>query len=231
MKLIFQESKKDEGGITTFVFKPENSVDWKPGQFVHYTLPHENADDRGEERWFTISSAPHEGTVDISTRMAPGVSSSFKTTLSNLKPGDVIEADEPGGSFVIDDLNKNYIFVIGGIGITPIYSLVKQLAHDGKKIQGELLYANRNEDTTPFKTQLEKFADENEKFTITPFYGDSYIDETVLKNTAQKFEDPIYYVSGPEPMVEAFKKTLESMGVDEQHSKFDYFPGYEVNQR
>lgn len=228
MKLLFKEKLEKPGNVTRFVFTPETSLIWKPGQFIHYMLPHENADDRGDERWFTISSAPFEKDVWITTRIASDHGSSFKHKLLSLKPGDTVETDEPDGNFVIEDLNRHYIFVAGGIGITPFRSILNQLHHDGKEIRVELLYANRDETTIPFKDELEAISREHEGFNITYFIGDNRIDETVLRSAADKLDNPIYYVSGPEPMVESFKATLENMGIDDQHAKFDYFPGYEV---
>ena len=68
----------------------------------------------------------------------------------------------------------------------------------------------------------------HENFNITYFSGDHKIDESALGEYAAKFPGATFYVSGPEPMVEAFKVTLEKMGIDESSMKFDYFPGYEA---
>ena len=54
------------------------------------------------------------------------------------------------------------------------------------------------------------------------------IDEAALKAAGEKLNDPIYFVSGPEPMVEAFEAKFKEIGIDEAHSKFDYFPGYDA---
>jgi ferredoxin-NADP reductase len=228
MKLSFVSKSFQQGNVTRFVFTPSEPVSWIPGQYVHYTIPHENADDRGDERWFTISSAPFEKDIWITTRIADENGSSFKNTLLNLQPGDTIETDEPEGDFTLDDLTRNYVFVAGGIGITPFRSMLNQLHHDGKDVRVELLYANRSDESIAFKDELEAISQARPDFHITYFTGDNHIDEAVLKAAGDKLSGPIYYVSGPESMVEAFKTTLEGMGVDEAHSRFDFFPGYEA---
>lgn len=228
MKLTFKEKFLKQGNVTRFVFTPAEPITWQPGQYVHYTLPHKNADDRGEERWFTISSAPFENDVWITTRITNDHGSSFKQKLLQLNPGDIIEADRPEGDFIVEDVSKNYEFVAGGIGITPFRSILNQLHHEGKDIRVEILYANRDEASIAFKDELEAISQAHEGINITYFLGDDRIDEAALKNAAATLSDPIYYVSGPEPMVEAFKATLEKMGIDEAHSRFDYFPGYEA---
>ncbi len=228
MKLRFKEHIAMQGDVNKFVFTPETPLTWKPGQFIHYTLPHENEDDRGNERWFTITSAPFEKDIWITTRIAGEKGSSFKKHLMQLKPGDIIETDEPEGSFTIDDLDKEYLLIAGGIGITPFRSILAQLNHDGKQLRAELLYANRDEANIPFKEELEAISQEQKGLNITYFIGDNIIDEDAIRTHAAKLNNPVYYVSGPEPMVEAFKELLDKMGIDTEHAKFDYFPGYKA---
>jgi len=228
MKLVFKEHVAQQGKVMRFIFTPAEPVSWQPGQYLHYTLPHDNEDDRGNERWFTISSAPFEKDVWITTRLAAEKGSSFKKHLLSLQPGQVIEVDAPEGDFTVEDPSKDYVFVAGGIGITPFRSIINQLHHDGKTINVELLYANRDTDSVAFKDELEAISREHQNFHITHFIGDNKIDEAALQTHAAKLNNPTFYVSGPEPMVEAFETTLERIGVDKQHAKFDYFPGYEA---
>jgi ferredoxin-NADP reductase len=226
MKLQYKETKPVTSSVNTFVFSPEEPVSWQAGQFMYYTLPHPDADDRGEKRWFTISSAPYQGDIWITTRITPDTGSSFKKALLSLQPGQTVEAEGPDGDFIVNDPAKRYIFVAGGIGITPFRSIINQLDHEGKDINIELLYANRDEADVPFREELEALSHKHENFNITYFFGDNLIDEAALREFGSRVDEPYYYVSGPEPMVEAFKATLDGMGVDEQHAQFDYFPGY-----
>ena len=227
MKLQYRNSAPLVDNIKTFVFTPTEPETWQAGQFIHLTLAHENQDDRGDERWFTISSAPFEKDVWITTRWFGENSSTFKKTLNKLEPGDIIEVDEPEGNFIESDVNVEYIFVAGGIGITPIRSILKQLDFEGKPIRAELLYANRDSENIAFKEELELLSDKHEGFNITYYIGDHLIDESDLRNFGSKTQNPHYYISGPEPMVKAFKATLNSIGIEKSHIKLDYFPGYD----
>ncbi len=227
MKLTFREKQQLEGEVTEFIFDTPQDVIWRPGQFIHYVLPHDNPDDRGIERWFTISSAPYTGHVSITTRLYGDASSSFKKALNNLQPGDEIEADSPDGSFVIDDFSKDYVFIVGGIGFTPFHSILDQMEHDGKGANIEILYANRSPETTAYKTMLDNLASKHNDINVRYFYGDERITEDAIREAGAKLNNPIYYVSGPEPMTEAFEGTLNGLDIDDAHSKFDYFPGYE----
>ncbi len=60
MKVHFDHTTKEAENISTFYFKPEKPVDYTSGQFTRLNLPHDNPDDRGAKRWFTLSSSPTE---------------------------------------------------------------------------------------------------------------------------------------------------------------------------
>src|SRR3989344_6104044 len=102
MKVKFAGMKKEIENVFTFTFdpldsargKPGKKISWLPGQYLHYELPHPDADDRGVERWFTISAPPYEGLPTITTRFDTDRSSTFKKPLRKLEPGTEIEAGE-----------------------------------------------------------------------------------------------------------------------------------------
>jgi ferredoxin-NADP reductase len=85
MKFALSATKQEANDTFSFIFAPEQPLQWKAGQLVRYLLDHPNPDDRGVERFFSIASAPHEKHVMLTTRFAPK-SSSFKKALKNLRP-------------------------------------------------------------------------------------------------------------------------------------------------
>lgn len=225
MKLKLIERKPEVQHVETFVFQPAEPVTWKAGQFFHYVLHHEPTDDRGSDRWFTISSAPYEGVVTITTRFSDEKSSSFKTKLKNLKIGKSIEVSYLEGDFTVEDPNLEYVFIAGGIGITPFRSIIKQLERERKPINVTLLYANKDENVV-FKEELEEIAKNNPNFKIHYVFSPEHIDEEKIKTFVPDIKRPLFYVSGPEPMVESLGNLLKEMGVLEDHIKQDWFPGY-----
>lgn len=225
MKLKLLSKRGETDGIKTFVFEPETPILWKAGQYLIYSLPHKNEDLRGKMRFFTISSAPFEKKPSITTRISKKPSS-FKKALDNLKIGDTIFAKGPDGDFIVDNVKNKHIFIAGGIGITPFISIIKQLNNDNNLINATLLYANKNQDI-PFKNELEKIANAHSEFKIRYFINPERIDDNSLKNLIKNFKKPVFYVSGPDPMVEQTEKTLESLGVKKEHLRQDYFSGYD----
>lgn len=225
MKLTLKETRPEVENVVTFVFEPGEPVSWQPGQYMHYVFPHPSEDDRGEERWFTISAPPYEKNITITTRFTDEKGSSFKKALRNLKVGDSIEADGPKGKFVIEDFGKKYVLVAGGIGVTPYHSMLLQFDHDGRMPDIELLYANRDENFV-FGAKFAELEAKYSNFRIQKFVGDRRIEAADLKPYADD-QSKIIYLSGPEPMIEDFEKLLQDMGVPEDRLKTDFFPGYD----
>ncbi len=226
MKFKLVRTNDVTSDVKSFIFEPESKVSWQPGQYFHYLLPHQDEDDRGHERWFTCSAAPSEAQVMVSTRISDK-SSSFKTALINLRPGDEIEADGPEGDFTITDTNRNYVFVAFGIGITPYRSILIEADHQGQKLNVDLIYANRTADDIPFKEELETLRQNNPSLKIDYVINPARVDKDLLKQHLDAVEKPIVYLSGPEPVVKDFAKQLEALGLPKDQIKLDDFPGYE----
>lgn len=225
MKLQLTKVTEREGDVREFAFQPPQPLDWTAGQYMHYVLPHD-ADDRGDERWFTISSAPSEGEVRITTRINHEHSSSFKEKLQALEIGDEIEADGPEGDFVIEDPSRNILFVAGGIGITPIRSMLVEAQTQGQQLNATLLYSNRNENI-PFRDELNSLQTQNPNLKIEYIVSPDRIDADRILQAAEAIDSPLIYISGPKPMVKDLARQLKDAGADKQSLKTDDFPGYE----
>jgi len=225
MRLELAARKTESPDVESFVFKPKEPFDWKPGQFLHYVLHHEPTDDRGSDRWFSIASAPCEGHVQLTSRFAKDRSSTFKKALRALRTGDTIEVSDLDGDFIVGDTNRDYVFIAGGIGITPFRSILKDADHAGRKLRVKLLYANRDQNVV-FKDELESFAKRNNALQIHYLFSPQRIDKETIQKFAPDLKKPFFYVSGPEPMVESIGKLLQELGVAKDNLKQDWFPGY-----
>jgi ferredoxin-NADP reductase len=225
MKLKLKEIKEELQGVKTLVFEPENELNWIAGQFLHYVLHHRPTDDRGSDRWFTIASAPHEKVVKITTRFNNEKSSTFKTTLEEMKVGDNIEISELEGDFTVEDPARENVFIAGGIGVTPFYAILKDLEYKKYPINVTLLYANRDENIV-YKDQLEEIAQNNPNFKIQYIISPDKINVNKLKDLIENLDNKIFYISGPEPMVDSLGTQLKEIGIKEENIKQDWFPGY-----
>lgn len=226
MKLLLTGIKDESPNTKTFVFQPDQPVTWKAGQFIKYIIEDPNPDNRKTQRFFSISSAPYEKNIHLTTKFVPCDGSTFKKDLQKFKVGDTVDATIPEGDFILEGPSKEYAFIAGGIGITPLHSIIKDLDHSQKPVNITLLYANRTLEVV-FKKDLEDIAKRHPEFKIHYVIDPQRIDEQLIKEKVPDFDKKIFYVSGPEPMVELFEKMLADMGIPEDNIKRDYFPGYE----
>jgi ferredoxin-NADP reductase len=223
MKVTLINKHREVGDVTTFWLKPEQPVSWKAGQYGFYKMDIANPDEEGNERYFTIASAPFEDHLQITTRIRP---SSFKQALDKLEPGQALELDSIDGNFVVEDPSKHYIFLAGGIGITPFRSILLDLDHAGQPLNVTLLYASRPE--VVFKDELADLAARHPEFSLQLVLDPQRLDEATIRHYVPDPSASIFYVSGPKPMVKAMAELLTQMGVAKEQIKRDSFPGYET---
>jgi ferredoxin-NADP reductase len=226
MKVAFIESHGIAEHIRMFWFKPEKPVRYTAGQFIELRLPHKNADERGQKRWFTLASSPTEPLLAITTKRTPEVGSSFKRALWRLKPGSQVDMSEPMGDFVLPkDPSIPLVFVAGGIGITPMRSMVQWLHDTQERRDIKLLYAVGKHNELAFQTLFQQYGcsmivragdDQPPSARLTA--------KTILAEVQPSTQAHIY-LSGPEPMIETLVKQFETLG-DTHQLVTDYFPGY-----
>jgi len=233
MKAFLDHSHVEAKNIISFWFRPERQPDFNAGQFIEMHLPHPKPDDRGQNRWFTLSSSPTDlPLVSITTKFAAGRSSTFKSALRELKPGDNVEISDPMGDFVLPkDKGIPLVFVAGGIGITPFHSIVKFLHDENEKRDIQFVYALRDKSEQVFDKLLSSYP--LKQYSVV--FQEGHLDQShetgnlsakrILKLTG-KVGDKLIYISGPEVMVEAFYKDLQSLGVPKSQLVGDYFPNY-----
>lgn len=233
MKATLRSTKKEAENITTFYFEPDHEVRYQAGQFTELTLPHKNADDRGQKRWFTLSSPPSQDLLSITTKFAGPKSSSFKKKLFSLEPGTVVELAEPMGDFVLPkDTSRPLVFVAGGIGITPFHSMMQYMADSGEKRNIKFLYGVRSEDEIVFQDTM-RAAGVHATIVVSepsPFWGGERgnVSAELIIGLEKPTADTLVYVSGPEPMVEKLEKDLKKAGLKKDQLVLDFFPNYTV---
>lgn len=220
MRAIFIDKHHEAGNAWTFRFKPEEEVTWVAGQYQRWELPVE-AEKHDKEHWFTISSAPYEGVFAVTTRLS---GSAFKNALDALKPGDAITVDTLEGDFVWAEDDMPKVYVAGGIGITPLHSMLKQRAHDGLPLDIHVLYANRDEGFV-FRGEFEALEREHPELTVS--YAVGNLTAEVILNDIPDLTGKLVYLSGPEAMVETLGAELKKHGLPEAQLKQDWFPGYD----
>ncbi len=231
MQVVFDHSKAEADNIRTFYFKPERPLDYTAGQFIELTLKHKSPDDRGQKRWFTLSSSPTEELVSITTKWADEKQSSFKKALWKLEPGATVDMSDAMGDFVLPKLiQTKLIFVAGGIGVTPFHSILSWLSDVKEERSIKLIHAVRNEDEIVFQDTFNEAGLHATTIVSDPssVWGGERgrLDAEKIIGLTEPDEDTLIYVSGPEPMTEALEKELKKAGIKPSQLVLDFFPNY-----
>ena len=233
IKLLKKETVAN--GTMAFYFEKPEGFEFRAGQFADYTLidPPET-DDEGNTRGFSLVQAPFEGYLVAATRMRD---TAFKRVLKDMPIGTEVKLDAAYGDFTLHKTETTpAVFIIGGIGVTPVRSMVAQAIHDGTAHKILLLHSSRTPDDLPFKADFEGFAEQSANFTYVPVASDEApddwqgergrVDEAMVRKYVTDLNLPIFYLSGPEGMVKAVRQMLVTMGANEDNIRTEEFTGY-----
>ena len=170
--------------------------------------------------------APFEKNLFITTKFDFDKGSSFKKALLELNQGSSIEGSNIGGNFIIKDLKAKYVFIAGGIGITPYRAILMDLANEGRILDVILFYCGKA-DGIIFMDIFDEIANKYKwplvHFVIEP----QLINGEMIKEKVPDFKDRIFYISGPMVMVKIVEEILLKLNIGNSSIVKDYFQGYE----
>lgn len=222
--LTFIEKKHIADDVYSYIFRLDKEVEWHAGQ--HGMLELKLPNGKISRRMFSLSSAPAELKVIATTNWRGKQASDYKSALWDLQPGDKARLRGPVGPMYIRDYTAHYVFIAGGIGITPFRSILKEAALNGHDLNATLLYANRDENSISFKAELDSLAGQLPHVEINYIISPDAITEQNIKHASENLKDTIYFLSGPPKMVRSYKKILKEMGMPRRQIKSDPFMGY-----
>ncbi len=224
-------------GTMAFHFQKLGGFDFKAGQFADFTLINPvESDAEGNTRGFSLASAPYEADLIFATRMRD---TAFKRTLKTMEVGTEVSMDAPYGSFTLHNNSRiPAVFLTGGIGVTPVRSIVLQAAHDNLPHKVFLFDSNRRPEDAAFLHELTEAQKKNPNYTFVgtmtemeksgqKWNGETgYITKAMLEKYVGDLRLPIYYLAGPASMVATMRKTLNEAGVDDDNIRTEEFSGY-----
>lgn len=242
---MYEENEKKEGGwasfkdfvverkvqesnvITSFYLNPADSErvpDFEPGQYisVRVSIP-------GEKymmiRQYSLSKSPSSDTFRISVKKEDDNNPDGKVSVylhEQVKEGDKLEVSAPAGVFTLDkNADGPITFIAGGVGITPIMSMLETLAAEDSKHEVVFLQAARTPEFAAFTKQIQSIQEKMPNLTYQTYYDDKRIDETVLRDMVKTDSD--VYVCGPAGFMEFVISTLYHSGIRKEQVHFEFF--------
>jgi glycine betaine catabolism B len=228
----FIQRIKRTQSIESFRFQLQERLDFIPGQFIQVLFDKEEPGNKDLNKYLSFSSSPGKEYIEVTKRLSQ---SSFSEKLRNLKPGDSLMFKGPLGRCVIKPEYKKIGFLIGGIGITPVISILEEISLAAKDTDAVLIYSNRSEQDVPFKEDLDKWNQQpgvRIVYTMTDVLPENKgyiygrIDKSIVQEQMPDIKQRVVFLFGPPGMVKAMHEVCLQIGVNEDNLRIENFIGY-----
>lgn len=234
---VVDKKIKESDLITSFYLRPEDGkaiAEYHAGQYLTVKVKPD-----GEEythiRHYSLSDAPVNEYYRISVkREDKGVVSSYLHT--SVSVGDVIKVSAPAGDFVLKENDKPVVLISGGVGLTPMVSMLNTIVAKQPEREVTFIHGALNSNVHAFKDHLEKLSSQYSKVKSYVVYSDptdndrnvqnydkeGFIDSTWL-NTILSNKQVDYYFCGPTPFMKVIYRILKEWDIPEENINFEFF--------
>lgn len=214
------ELRKERGDTVTLVMRPEGHAGFRfrPGQFGWLTLWGSPFKITGHPFSFSSSAEVDDGRVEMSIRRLGDFTSGVQTA----PVGQRVYLDGPYGSFTVGAACSVNVMVAGGVGITPMMSMIRTLADRGDKRRLVLIYGSRDWESISFREELEALQARVDLTVVhvlsQPHEGwageSGYINaDTFKRHLPPDYAAHEYFICGPNVMMDAIEAALGAMDV------------------
>lgn len=245
-KFEVQKKHYEGGDICSFYLKPHDArpiPPFKAGQFLTFKL--DIPGDKQITRCYSLSSIAHEENYRVSIKrvppprgrddVPPGKSSNFFH--DQINENDILDVKAPGGNFLLDVTRTTPIVLIGGgIGLTPVLSMLEAVVRHGFQRDVHFFYGVRNSDEHIMKDYLQSLDTEHRRLTMHICYSNPSENDVQGKDFhhAERVSVELFkrlfpsnnyefYICGPPPMMESLVKGLNEWGVPQSAVNFEAF--------
>ena len=234
---VISSIREETAGVKTFTITTASgeAIPYCPGQFITLVFTHHGREDR---RSYSISSSPasDEQLSFTVKRIDNGAYSRLLT--DKAKIGDNLYTTGVAGLFTLSAATDNYrqlFFFAAGIGITPIYSLIKTLLHTEQEKYIVLIYSNsRPEDVVFYKELKELTLAFPGHFRIEYLFSNSFnlqrarLSKELLPRLLKEYalypkEQMLFYICGPFNYMRMAIYSLQEQGIKDEQIKKENF--------
>ncbi|MCV9931286.1 ferredoxin--NADP reductase [Flavobacterium sp. LS1R47] len=221
------EVRKETIDTVTLCFKQPGlkKIKYLAGQYLTLQF---RINGRRYIRPYSFSSTPSvDSTLNVTVkRVSGGIVSNYIN--DTIRVDDVIEVQQPLGDFIFDEnqLMKSVVFWGVGSGITPLFSIIKELLTNQSLINVYLIYGNKLNSSVIFKSQLEELKKTySKRFKVWNFYSrEEFFEENThnhrgrihsdfIEKLMRDVENPSkHFICGPKDLKNTVKETLLNLG-------------------
>jgi predicted ferric reductase len=214
------EVRKERGDTSTLVMQPDGHPGFRfgPGQFAWLTVWGTPFKITAHPFSFSSSAAVTDGSVEMTIRNL----GDFTSKINKVLVGKRVYLDGPYGAFTIGHPADMHVLIAGGIGITPMMSMIRTLADRRDTRPVILLYGNEDWESITFREELEELKARLDLTVIHVLTNPSddwtgergFITAEVFKrHLPQPYAGHQYFICGPNVMMDAIEKALGELHV------------------
>lgn len=220
--------------VTSFVFERPKDFDFSPGQYVRIFDPIVG---EGIFRDFTISSSPFEKQTIMLT-IKHGITD-YKKRLFVMPIGSKFSVEAPMGRFYLQEGEiRPQVFLAGGVGIAPFYSMVTYVTHRKSDVPVTLIASYATPEDILFASELDDLEKENkylqvvhtisqpEKSKIAWNGHSGRINKSLLQQYIADISLPQFLISGSPSFVSDMEDLLMQMHVELNQVRTEVFLGF-----
>jgi predicted ferric reductase len=215
------EVREERGDTWTLVMRPDGHPGFRfsPGQFGWLTVWGSPFTITGHPFSFSSSAAVADGRVEMTIRNL----GDFTSAIHKVPVGQRVYLDGPYGAFTIDRNPADmHVLIAGGVGITPMVSIIRTLADRGDERPVILLYGSKDWESVTFREELEAL---EARLNLTVVHvlvhppkgwtgEQGFINAEVFKrHLPPLYAAHEYFICGPDVMMDAIEKALRELDV------------------
>ena len=218
----------------SFRFTRPPEYRFEAGQSFLLTIP---SQDGPLTHCFSHADSPRESHTELTTRLT---GSPFKNALEALLPGAAATFKGPDGRFVFPYEASKVAYLVGGIGITPVRSILRYLVdtHGAGRTPAQeivLFYGCMTEDAIVYREEIDQFARVlpglRAVYVITePSPGwkghTGFMTSEMVRSELGDVHDWTFFTVGPPPMIAAMDKLAGALAIPEARLVKESFAGY-----
>lgn len=218
---------KETSDSYSFKMDIPEGFNWEAGQHTMWKFcDHKVAEGDRPVRIFTIASAPEDGYLMFTTRIADPHTSWKDILLKDLKVGDKMFVAEPKGSFNFHKEYKKSLVIAGGIGITPIRSLLKHYSENNNPEHELTVLYSDDRGEFCYESDFKDIVEKMPNLDLVYISDRNEFNEKVEAYAKEVQNEAEYLIAGSPGMNKAFAEKLMGLGIAEENLKIDNFLGY-----
>jgi ferredoxin-NADP reductase len=208
-------------------FERPTGYGFLPGQYAVLTL---ETTEGAVGKPFSLAAAPGDPYLEVTTRLS---GSAFKRELRKLEPGASVRVSAAAGRLVLPQEVARVTFLVGGVGITPARSVLRDAMQQSSGLSALLVYGSRDESCIVYREELEQMRPHGIRVAhVLEAPRDDWRGHRgfITADTIRSLTDPgdpeLYVVAGPPAMVDAMDSCLDALGVPASRRMVERFSGY-----